>query len=175
MAVVLYQTGVKWTFVCVSVMNWSLKQCGEDTKRKRDFQEHRAARVIREMWVNKAIPLLPPPLWKCVSWRGVRNGGAVAPLSASRLQYVRVKGSKMRGRREGGQRRRWGCKGRRTTPGEATLQERGGAHALQTRARRSQSLRAAQPVPALTWILTDVTTLGQNHTVCVCVCTSSAV
>lgn len=24
------------------------------------------------------------------------------------------------------------CRGRRTTPGEATLQERGGAHALQT-------------------------------------------
>lgn len=42
------------------------------------------------------------PLWKCVSWRGVRNGGAVILLSASKSQCVRVKGSEMRGRGVGG-------------------------------------------------------------------------
>lgn len=39
-----------------------------------------------------------PPFWKCVSWRGVRNGGL---LSAVRSQRVRVKGNEMRGMRSG--------------------------------------------------------------------------
>lgn len=42
------------------------------------------------------------PLWKCVSWRGMRNGRAVVLLSASRSQHVRAKGNEMRGRGGGG-------------------------------------------------------------------------
>lgn len=63
--------------------------------------------------------------------------------------------------------------GRRTTPGEGTLQEGGGAHARLTRARRRQVAkglgRAAQPVPALTCVPTDVRTVDQNQAnVCLC-------
>lgn len=68
----------------------------------------------------------------------MRNGGAVLPLSASRLQWVRVKGNKMRGRGKGGGAEEAGeCGGRRTTPGEGTLQENGGAHARAEQFRQS--------------------------------------
>lgn len=112
--------------------------------------------------------------WKCVSWREVRNSGAVVPLSASRSLCVRVKGNKMRGRWEGGgTEEAVECRGRRTTPGEDTLQECGAPHALLTRAREKpkwKSLgRAAQPVLALTCVLTDVNTVNQNQANRICV------
>lgn len=69
------------------------------------------------------------------------NGRAVVPLSASRSLCVRVKGNEMRGRGEE-------CGGRRTTPAEGTLQECG----------------AAQPVPALTCVPTDVNIVGLKQT-----------
>lgn len=40
--------------------------------------------------------------WKCVSWREVRNGGAVVRLSVSRSLCVRVKGNMMSGGAWGG-------------------------------------------------------------------------
>lgn len=61
------------------------------------------------------------------------------------------------------------CRGRRTTPGEDTLQECGAAHALLTRAREKSLGRAAQPVLALTCVLTDVNTVNQNQANRICV------
>lgn len=105
-----------------------------------------------------------PPLEVCQLARGEEWRGC----SAIGIEVTASQGQGERDERERGGRRGKGggeCGGRRTTPGEGTLQEGGGAHALLTRARRRQVAkglgRAAQPVLALTCVLTDVNTVGQ--------------
>ena len=134
------------------------------------FQEHRGSdsRGITEMLGNKVIPL-----WKCVSWQGVRNGGAVVSLSASRSHGVRVKGNKMRGRGEGAGGEEAGGMHREEdhtwcSHASGTWWSARSANTSQEETKWKSWGRAAQPVPALTCVLTDVTTVGQNQTnVCV--------